>query len=96
VGHDARLPTQNTKFRVGKLKSKGGQIKKNGPFAAIPILLTLFRKRAGAPELGYWYNPFQKNSRTTELFTPHFSFHLQILVVQYKSHFSAQSFQKSL
>jgi len=28
VGNDARLPTQNTKFRVGKLKV-GGQIKEN-------------------------------------------------------------------
>jgi len=28
VGDDARLPTQNTQFRVGKLKSRGGKVLK--------------------------------------------------------------------
>jgi len=52
VGNDARLPTQNTKFSVGKLKSRGGgQSKKIGAVAPIPFLPTLFRKRAGAPAL---------------------------------------------
>jgi len=50
VGNDASLPTQNTKFRVANSKV-GGQSKKNWRCRAIPFLLTLFRKRAGAPGL---------------------------------------------
>jgi len=49
VGNDARLPTQNTKLRVGKLKTRGGKVKKIGAAMPNPFLPTLFRKRAGAP-----------------------------------------------
>jgi len=52
VGNDTRLPTQNYKFRVGKLKSRGGKVKKIGAVAPIPFLTTLFRKRAGALRVG--------------------------------------------
>jgi len=48
VGIDAVLPTQNTKSRVGKLKSREGKVKKIGAIAPISFLPTLFRKRAGA------------------------------------------------
>jgi len=55
MGNDARLPTQNINFRVGKLKSRGGKVKKIGAVAPIPFLSTLFKKRAGAPasDVGY-------------------------------------------
>jgi len=52
VGNDARLPTQNTKFREGKLKSRG-QSKKIDAVVPIFFLTTLFRKRAGAPGLSW-------------------------------------------
>jgi len=42
------MPTQNTKFKVGKLKSRGGKVKKIRAVAPIPFLPALFRKRAGA------------------------------------------------
>jgi len=48
-GQRYALPTQNYKFRVGKLKSRGGKVKKIGAIALI-FSATLFRKRAGAPD----------------------------------------------
>jgi len=54
VDNDAILPTQNTKFRVGKLKSRvGGKWKKIVTIAPIPFLPTLFRKRAGEHVCAY-------------------------------------------
>jgi len=48
VGNDARLPTQNTKFRVANSKV-GGQSKKKSALS-IPFLPILFRKRVGDPD----------------------------------------------
>jgi len=51
--NDVRLPTQNSKFRAGKLKSKKGKVKKITfiLLKKIPFLPTLFKKRAGTPGL---------------------------------------------
>jgi len=48
-GQRCALATQNTKFRVGKLKSRGGKVKKKRRCRADPILAHPLRKRAGAP-----------------------------------------------